>query len=237
MLYERGAGDDQREAARLFGRLARDPQAPRSMRLHALLRVGDEARGRLVTGNPSAAVLAVASPVAVLLWTRGGRTEPEAAATAYRALQQLALRLGERLAAVVPAAGRRPLAVLLQNAARLGSMSIGLTSNGNAAGLARQHQCALLVIAALLQHHLVPDEVLAQLETLRAAYLNGDDLPGAGNCLVTQGLAELVRGDPEGARTRLAQARDLYAESRTGPPNPAGMASALAAERLINRFG
>lgn len=237
VLFERAGGNDRREAAQLFRRVATDRDTPRATRLHALLRVGDEARGRLIVGSPTALLLAVAAPTTVLAMTRGGRAEPEAAATAYRALQQLALRLGERAAALVPASGRAPLAALLQHAANLGIASIRLTSNGNAAGLARQHQLALLTLAAMLHHRSVPAGLLTQLEELRSAYLHGDDLPGVGNCLVTRALAYLADGHVEAARTCLAEARDCYIASRVGVPSPAGMAFADAADRLITVFG
>lgn len=236
VLYERADSGDRREAAQLFRRITLDRRAPRGTRFLALLRVGDEARGRLVAGSPAALALCVVAPVAVLALTRSGQVDPESAATAYRALQQLALRLGERAAAAVPVAGRKPLAGVLQQAARLGSASVRLTSNGNAAGLARQHRLALLVLAALLQGRTTSTDVRGQLEALHAAYLHGDDLPGGGNCSVTLGLADLADGDADTAWRRLGQARGLYADSRIGPPSPAGMAYAAAAERLISKF-
>ena len=107
ILYTRARGSDRDNAARLFHEIGRDQGVSLATRTHCMLRAGDVARGRAIRGKPGPATAvylarAFAEPARVLLLTGNGRREQEAAADAYRALQQTGLRGLERAAAAAP---------------------------------------------------------------------------------------------------------------------------------------
>jgi hypothetical protein len=234
LLYQRSLGDDRARAARRFRQVASTRGVDAATRAHALLRLGDHARGELVRKRPQSALLAVAAPAAVLLL--GRRLDPEIRADALRALQQLVLRLGERAAAVAPRWSVRPLAAILRAGTWFGERSLRLARNGNRRSLVAQHRLALLVIADLAQGRRPPPDLVDAVEVLRQSYEHGGDRPGVGNCLVVRALHEAASGEPDTARSSLAQARDAYRRSRPkGTPTPSGVAFADVAERLIAR--
>src|SRR6185312_8261994 len=108
ILYSRARGNDRdRDRATTLFRQVAAAGVSGSTRYHCLLRLGDVARGRAVRHARSPRVvadvaLAYLQPLRVLIATRDGRHDTEAAGDAYRALQQTSLRLLEQLATRAP---------------------------------------------------------------------------------------------------------------------------------------
>lgn len=178
-LYQRNAGDDRQRAAALYRQHSRSPGHDDALRAHALLRLGDIARGEAVHASSSkAAVLrAVVSAVRVLFLTRRRRDLTEARADAFRALQQTLLRAVESVAGWStrswPALGYACRAV-----AALGRRSEQLTQNGNRASLVRQQRLQLLCLGVLLLGRRPDDKWRAELLRTADAYERGKDLAG-----------------------------------------------------------
>lgn len=147
VLYTRARDDDRGRAELLYRRIAGDSRTDAGTRLMCRLRSADISRGRAIRGGrPSVLPLirAFGQPMLVLIATRAGRREQEAAADAYRALQHTTLRVLEWAAGTAPRWSWPVLAYLCRAARRLGNPAQRLSGNGNRRALIRQHQlCSL----------------------------------------------------------------------------------------------
>jgi len=239
VLYTRAHGDDRARAEALYRQIAADKQADTGTRLMCRLRTGDISRGRVIRDGQLAIThlaRAYTQPLQVLLATRAGRRESEAAADAYRALQHTTLRILERAAAIVPRWCWPMLAQLCRSAQRLGGPAERLAANGNRRSLIRQHRLLLSAYACLLSGQPPPPGLQEDLESLRDAYRSADDLPGSGNLTATLAVVAAARRDLPHARRLIEEARTDYAAGRPGhQPIASGEALLAAIQRILNR--
>lgn len=236
VLYMTNGRDERLRAAHTFRRLALARASPLSVRTHALLRMGDAARGRAAARDTSLARRmfnageAFTVPLAVLALTRGGRADKDGAADAYRALQQTLLRL------CLAAACRAPIAVwpLLGSAcgavALLGRRAERTAVNGNRLALIRNHRLLLVELQHLFTHRPCPRGTREQLSALRDAYRYGDDPAGAANCSAALAIVSAAEHDLAAARVELREAERGYAASRVDGVAP------LAGEVLLSNL-
>ena len=243
ILYTRARGTDRHHAARLFNRIGRDSSAPLSVRTHCLLRAGDVARGRALRGRgrPAAAVHlagAFAAPVHVLWLTRNGRRDVEAAADAFRALQQTGLRLVEGVAAAAGPVVWPPLALAVRALVRFGHRAERLAGNGNRRALVRQHRMLLTALAALFAGRRPPDDLDLRLGELHDAYQAADDLPGAANCTAARAVVAVAAADVAAGRAFLDTALHEYSWGRADrSPLPSGAALVSVLDRIFEHAG
>jgi hypothetical protein len=240
VLYTRARGDDRDRAEQLYRRVAANRGADLGTRLMCRLRSGDISRGRAVRGGQAAVsnlARAFSQPLVVLVATRAGRRDQEAAADAYRALQHTSLRVLEQAAATLPVWSWPVLAQLCRCARLLGGPAERLSSNGNRRGLIRQHRLLLSAYALLLSRQPPPDELVRQTEVLRASYRSADDLPGSGNLAATLAVLAAAGGDLAGADSLVAEALDDYSAGRPDRrPIAAGEALVNTIERVLKRL-
>jgi hypothetical protein len=239
VLYTRARGDDRTRAEVLYRRIAADRQADAGTRLMCRLRSGDVSRGRVIRDGKLAVpdlIRAYSQPFRVLVATRAGRREQEAAADAYRALQHTTLRILERAAAIAPRRSWPALARLCRAARRLGLPGERLAANGNRRSLIRQHRLLLSAYASLLAGVRPPPDLQQELLILRDAYRSADDLPGSGNLAATLAVVAAASKDLPQAGRLIGEARDDYAAGRPGnQPIASGEALLAAIQRILDR--
>ena len=242
VLYTRASGDDRALALDLFRSVRGSAAADNDSRFHCLLREADVARGLGIRGSFGPAAVralftAYVYPIRVLISTGGGKRNPDAAADAYRALQQTSLRILERLIGVAPKSCWPPLGLACRVVSHLGVPAERLARNGNRRVLIRQQRLLLLVLADLVRHTRDSTEYARELEELRTSYLNADDLPGAANCIVGIALHDIAEGNSERCHSLLAEAKRLYGHERqSGGPLVSGQAMLAAASKIIARI-
>jgi hypothetical protein len=240
VLYTRARSDDRDRAELLYLRLAADRDVDIGTRLMCRLRTADIARGRAIRGGREIVPLlarAFGQPVAVLLATRAGRRESEAAADAYRALQHTALRVIEHTAGMLPTSLWPALAPLCRTASLFGRPGERLAANGNRRGLIRQHRLLLASYRSLLAGRKSPPELRLEVTSLRNTYRNADDFPGSGNLAATLAVLAAADGDLGGADRLLREARADYAAGRPDArPIAAGEALLRAIEGLLRQL-
>lgn len=239
VLYTRARGDDRARAERLYRQIAADKRADPGTRLMCRLRGGDIARGRVIRDGQLAArhlARAYAQPLRVLITTRAGRREQEAAADAYRALQHTTLRILERAAAATPKWCWPLLARLCRATQRFGYPAERLAANGNRRSLIRQHRLLLSAYACLFSGQLPPPGLQQEIDSLRDAYRNADDLPGSGNLAATLAVVAAAQNALPQAKHLICEARNDYAAGRPeNQPIASGEALLTAIQRIINR--
>ncbi|MGH3156390.1 MAG: hypothetical protein ACRDNF_07445, partial [Streptosporangiaceae bacterium] len=240
VLYTRAHTGDRTQAEVLYRRVAADRRADMGTRLMSRLRLADVSRGQAIRGGRASAVAllrAFREPMIVLIATRSGRSEREAAADAYRALQQTTLRVLERAAGTAPTWSWPALARLCRAARLLGGPAERLAGNGNRRALIRQHRLLLSAYASLLARRQPPAGLRRDAQSLRNAYRTADDLPGCGNLAVTLAVLAAAEGDQVGARRLLEQAREDYTAGRPdAKPIASGQAQLQAVQRLLGRL-
>lgn len=242
VLYTRARGRDREQAATLFRRIAITPHVDSGTRHHCRLRASDIARGRATRGATDLHMLphlarAISGPLHVLLTTRAGRRDTESAADAYRALQQTGLRALERAAGSAPKVFWPILALACRGITAFGRRAETLAANGNRRALVRQHRLLLTALAALLSSREPPQGLEKALESLHDAYVNADDMPGAGNCTATLAVVAAAQKNLQRARYHLTAAGDEYRMGRPdGMPIPSGAALHIAIDRLLRRL-
>ena len=238
-LYTRARGGDRDRAESLYRGVARNREVDTGTRLMCRLRSADISRGRAVRGGVTLVphlARAFGQPLLVLLATKAGRQEQEAAADAYRGLQQTSLRVLERAAAVVPRRVWPALAQLCRGAGVLGRPVARLSQNGNRRGLTRQHGLLLAAYACLLAGRQPPPALRQETQSLRDTYRNADDLPASGNLAVTMAVLAAADGDLTEAEHLLDGAKHDYAAGRPdAKPIAAGEALLVAVGRLLQR--
>jgi hypothetical protein len=239
VLYTRARGQDRARAGNLYRQIAADRQADPGTRLMCRLRLGDIARGRVIRDGhlaPADLLKAYLQPARVLVATRVGQREREAAADAFRALQHTTLRVLERAAATAPRWCWPVLAPLCLAARRFSYPAERLAGNGNRRSLIRQHRLLLSAYACLLASQPPPPGLQQDTESLRDAYRSADDLPGSGNLAATLAVLAAARHDLPGAWHFLSEARTDYTTGRpSGQPIASGEALLTAIQRILNR--
>lgn len=236
VLYTRARDDDRGRAELLYRRIAGDSRTDAGTRLMCRLRSADISRGRAIRGGrPSVLPLirAFGQPMLVLIATRAGRREQEAAADAYRALQHTTLRVLEWAAGTAPRWSWPVLAYLCRAARRLGNPAQRLSGNGNRRALIRQHQLLLSAYASLLAGRAPQPGLQREAQSLRDAYRSADDPPGCGNLAATLAVLAAAGGDLASAGSLLEMARDDYTAGR---PDARPIASGEALLRAIQRL-
>jgi hypothetical protein len=241
VLYTRARTGDRADAEALYRQVAADRRADLGTRLMSRLRLADVSRGQAIRGGGRASAVALLrafrEPLIVLVATRGGRSEPEAAADAYRALQQTSLRLLERAAGIAPTWSWPALARLCRAARLLGRPAERLAGNGNRRVLIRQHRLLLAAYACLLSGRQPPAGLRRDAQSLRNAYRTADDFPGCGNLAVTLAVLAAAEGDQGSTDRLLAQAHEDYAAGRPdAKPIASGQAQLQAVQRLLSRL-
>jgi hypothetical protein len=245
MLYTRAKGHDRDTARGLFWRLARSRNLDAGTRAHALIRIGDVARGEAIRDRArlpsiSGLSIALAAPVAVLLRSIAGRRDRidrEVQADAFRAIQQTCLRALEQCAGAVPEVFWPALAAACSGATWFGNRAEGRAVNGNRRALVRQQRLLLLSLAAVLRRRAPASSVTDGLTALHNTYLNGDDLPGAGNCTAALALVAAAVGDQARSDDLLAKAWSEYSYDQEGhAPYPSGAALIGRIRRIISRL-
>jgi hypothetical protein len=238
-LYTRARGNDRERAAALFREFGSGRRGDARARTHALLRAGDIARGRAVLG-PRAAITnlptALTAPLRVLILTRHGQLDPEAAADAYRALQQTGLRVTERVAATGTIAWPL-LAAGAHVFIAAGRRADQLSSNGNRRALVQQQRLLLEALSALFLRRPPRQDLDVQLRNLHDAYHSANDLPGAGNCTAARAIVATARGDQsDTVMAMLDKAKYEFAwERHDRDPIVAGAALVAVLARVIDR--
>ncbi len=239
VLYTRARSDDRTRAGILYRQIAADRHADAGTRLLCRLRRGDISRGRVIRdGQLSVTHLinAYARPLQVLITTRGGRRDPEAAADAYRALQHTTLRVLERAAATAPRWSWPALGRLCRATQRLSGPGERLAANGNRRSLIRQHRLLLSAYACLLTGQPPPHQLQQEIQALREAYRNADDLPGSGNLAATLAVAAAARNDQPATCSLIGEAHRDYTTGRPGnQPIASGEALLTAIQRILDR--
>jgi hypothetical protein len=239
VLYTRARGDDRTRAEALYRQVATDRQADPGIRLMCRLRRGDVARGRVIRSHQldvTQLIRAYTQPLLVLVATRAGRHEQEAAADAFRALQHTTLRVLERAAATVPRWSWPALAYLCRAARWPGRPAERLAANGNRRSLIRQHRLLLSAYACLFSRQPAQAELQQEIESLRDAYRTADDLPGSGNLSATLAVVAASQKDWPRARCLIGEARRDYTAGRPdAQPIASGEALLLAIQRILDR--
>ena len=240
VLFTRARDDDRGRAELLYRRVAGDSRTDAGTRLMCRLGSADISRGRANRGGrPSVLPLirAFGQPMLVLIATRAGRAEQEAAADAYRALQHTTLRVLEWAAGTAPRWSWPVLAYLCRAARRLGNPAQRLSGNGNRRALIRQHQLLLSAYASLLAGRAPQPGLQREAQSLRDAYRSADDPPGCGNLAATLAVLAAAGGDLASAGSLLEMARDDYTAGRPDArPIPSGEALLRAIQRLLDRL-
>ena len=239
VLYTRARGDDRTRAERLYCQIAADKRVDLGTRLMCRLRSGDISRGHVIRDGhvaPSHLLRAYTQPLRVLIIARARRREKEVAADAYRALQHTTLRILERAAAITPKWCWPLLAQLCRATRRFGYPAEQLAANGNRRSLIRQHRLLLSAYACLLSGQPPSPGLRQEIDSLRDAYRNSDDLPGSGNLAATLAVIAAAQKDFLDAKRRISEARSDYAAGRPDhQPIASGEALLIAIQRIINR--
>lgn len=239
VLYTRARGDDRTRAERRYRQIAADKRADLGTRLMCRLRSGDISRGRVIRDGQVATshlMRAYIQPLRVLVTTRAGRREKEAAADAYRALQHTTLRILERTAATTPKWCWPLLAQLCRATRRFSYPAERLAANGNRRSLIRQHRLLLSAYACLLSGQPPPPGLQQEIDSLRDAYRSIDDLPGSGNLAATLAVLAAAQKDLPHAKRLIGEARSDYTVGRPdNQPIASGEALLIAIQRIINR--
>lgn len=239
VLYTRARDDDRDRAEVLYRQVGADGRTDPSTRLMCRLRSGDISRGRAIRGGQLAMlplIRAFAQPLRVLVATRAGRREQEAAADAYRALQHTTLRALERAAARAPRRSWPALAYLCRATGWLAGPGQRLAGNGNRRSLIRQHRLLLSAYACLLAGRTPPHGLEQEIQSLRDAYRSADDLPGSGNLTATLAVVAAAQRDRDSATRLIDEAHNDYTVGRPdSQPIASGQALLVAIQRILDR--
>jgi hypothetical protein len=239
VLYTRARGNDRDRASVHYETLARHSGVDEATRFHCRLRLADVARGRAIRGGfhiTTNLTRATTQPVRIIIETRNGRRASEAAADAYRVLEQTWLRALEQGAVRLPRWSWPVLGVIAWWIERLAAEAGRRTTNGNRRALVRAHGYQARALRSFLTKRSPPTGLVDQVQSLRDSYSDANDLPGAGNCSATLALIAAATSDWDRADQQLARARIEYQTGRTdGSMNAAGALLTQTVSRLIAR--